>query len=315
MELGEFNTSVTMFSRLIDQGLASRELTPQAPLVLWGPERLDGKGFTPRILSVAPLVMELPNFIGHRQAAALRSFFEANLARPRAVCFKSQALPLLEELFVAGTVKQRDLAQTEVGSLDDEKQVCVRGSKASLLKPVLKWSTSIFVLPGQSPIVDTVLRRLDADMGLPMEHLLRFQLLRYGAGEEYSAHTDCSLKLVANNDRAITVLIYLNSVDGGNGATEFPLLDVAVHPETGKALIFKNLDRATGFCDPRTRHTSRMMTEGVDLKYVAQLWYYAKPIKDESRDGYTKEGRKFSNQVVVCDNGKGTCRYYLNFDD
>ena len=110
------------------------------------------------------------------------------------------------------------------------------------------------------------------------------QLLRYRKDETYQLHRDCVFALTAGEpeqmrnqylantplivgDRLRTVLIYLNSVDGGH--TIFPALNISVAPVQGNMLLFSSQD-GNGFCDALSEHAA-LAPKGT--KYVLQRWY------------------------------------------
>ena len=100
---------------------------------------------------------------------------------------------------------------------------------------------------------------------------------RYGAGQEFKAHTDyfepdgadyqryCSVA----GQRTWTFMIYLNRVEAG-GATRFKMIDKTVQPEPGKLLAWNNR-RADGSGNPATLHHGMKVRKGT--KYVITRWY------------------------------------------
>jgi prolyl 4-hydroxylase len=90
-------------------------------------------------------------------------------------------------------------------------------------------------------IVDQALVRYNRDIGLPIaipnSHLIsELVMKRYrpGQNESFQLHFD-AINAVSN--RYLVMLWYLNGVDEG-GETTFPLLELAVKPETGRLLMF-----------------------------------------------------------------------------
>jgi hypothetical protein len=90
-------------------------------------------------------------------------------------------------------------------------------------------------------IVDQALVRYNRDIGLPIaipnSHLIsELVMKRYrpGQNEAFQLHFD-AINAVSN--RYLVMLWYLNGVDEG-GETSFPLLELAVKPETGRLLMF-----------------------------------------------------------------------------
>lgn len=83
-------------------------------------------------------------------------------------------------------------------------------------------------------IVDKICMKSKALTGQQDEAFFEpLQLVRYKEGEQFKAHRD-------GHDRHYTINIYLNDEFVG-GETSFPLIQQSVKPETGKAVIWRNL--------------------------------------------------------------------------
>lgn len=111
---------------------------------------------------------------------------------------------------------------------------------------------------------------------LPSKGQLTFeglQVTKYQTGQHFLSHEDAFPVQLAQEEtgfqRVATLLIYLNDVDQG-GETCFDLLNLAVKPRKGGALLFFPAF-TDGECspDPRTLHTAR---DAVDVKWVTQQW-------------------------------------------
>lgn len=96
------------------------------------------------------------------------------------------------------------------------------------------------------------------------------QVARYQPGQHFLTHEDAfpvEAAVAKGYQRRATLLVYLNDCTQG-GATRFEVLDIAVQPSKGMALLFfpsfKN-----GVPDRRTLHTAQ---DAVDEKWVTQLW-------------------------------------------
>ena len=96
--------------------------------------------------------------------------------------------------------------------------------------------------------------------GIKANHSEDFQILMYKPGQFYRQHQDC-IKLQVDRQRqprVLTFFLYLNDVEEG-GATNFPLLGVAVMPKTGKAVLWPSvLNYDPKEKDPRTDHEAQM---------------------------------------------------------
>ena len=117
--------------------------------------------------------------------------------------------------------------------------------------------------------------RIASLLGKPVAHMEDAQVCRYKKGEFYLRHFDGPHHeeptsrhfLACGGQRLATVLVYLNTVASG-GATSFPLLDVEVAPQRGRALVFFP-GREDGTIDERLLHEAK---PAGDLKWVAQVW-------------------------------------------
>ena len=133
---------------------------------------------------------------------------------------------------------------------------------------------------------------------LPSKGQLTFeglQVTQYQTGQHFLSHEDAFPVQLAQEEtgfqRVATLLIYLNDVDQG-GETCFDLLNVAVKPRKGGALLFFPAF-TDGKCasDPRTLHTA---SDAVDVKWVTQQWV-AVGVKEGARIG----GQQSSSAAVV----------------
>ena len=87
--------------------------------------------------------------------------------------------------------------------------------------------------------VATLLARVAHVARVPTSHI-ELQLNVYGGGGHYSPHFDT--RPSASNPRIATCLLYLSSLDRGDGGeTTFPLLNVAMRPARGAALLWHNV--------------------------------------------------------------------------
>jgi prolyl 4-hydroxylase len=116
-------------------------------------------------------------------------------------------------------------------------------------------------------------QRIAATIGVPVGALENSQILHYAVGEQFARHHDYldpALPDVAERgQRIVTFLIYLNE-DFTGGDTDFPRLGLRHRGAAGDALIFANLDPATGAGDPRTLHAGLPPTSGE--KWVFSQW-------------------------------------------
>ena len=144
-------------------------------------------------------------------------------------------------------------------------------------KPVLheaRTSSSMFLKRGQNDLVTCIEQRISNLTGLPVEHGEGIQILRYDIGQEYRKHYDyfnperetTPHHIKRGGQRIATLLMYLNTPDGG-GATTFPHAGISVHANEGNALLFR-YDTPTPAT--KTLHCGEPVTSGV--KWVATKW-------------------------------------------
>jgi prolyl 4-hydroxylase len=127
-----------------------------------------------------------------------------------------------------------------------------------------------------NPVVTAVEQRLARLSGLPEPNGEGLQILHYRVGGEYRPHFDyfdpatpgCALQLRHGGQRLLTIILYLNDVDGGGG-TLFPELGLEFLPEKGAALMFASMTRE-GALQPQSLHGGSPVTAGV--KWIATRW-------------------------------------------
>ena len=73
------------------------------------------------------------------------------------------------------------------------------------------------------------------------------------------------------------VFVYLNDLaDADGGRTHFPLLDLAVAPVCGSALVWSNIDKR-GALDGRTRHAGQPVARQGVVKWGMNIWLRQRP--------------------------------------
>jgi prolyl 4-hydroxylase len=145
-------------------------------------------------------------------------------------------------------------------------------------------SSNVF-LPRQSNLViQAVENRIAMMTGYPWNYGEDFQVVRYSEGQYYRPHHDyhdpaypgTMSVLARGGQRVMTVLIYLNTLEEGDGgATGFPRTRVTVVPEKGKALVFWNV-MPDGRLDESTYH------EGLAPKNGKEKWICTKWLHEET---------------------------------
>ncbi len=93
-------------------------------------------------------------------------------------------------------------------------------------------------------------------------------------GQKYTVHHDYGAEDISKacGPRILTFFLYLSDVEEG-GETSFPLLNMAVKPKKGKALLWPStLDKNPEMIDPRTRHEAKPVIKGI--KFAANSWVH-----------------------------------------
>lgn len=118
--------------------------------------------------------------------------------------------------------------------------------------------------------------------GLPASHQEDLQVVRYDVGGRFDDHYDVCTShdpdhcMKMNNgagERRVTMLVYLNDEYQG-GETVFPLVQYAVKPKRGKAVLFWNTD-LTDQLLPMSKHRGNPVQGG--HKWIATIWSHPKP--------------------------------------
>ena len=123
--------------------------------------------------------------------------------------------------------------------------------------------------------------RIAAAAGVELVHAENLTVLRYAPGQEYRPHRDYVPPGSIERDRPHagnrfrTICVYLNTVDEG-GETEFPVANLRISPQAGRAVIFDNLD-ANGLPDPDSLHAGLPVRSGE--KWLATLWLRQHPYR------------------------------------
>ena len=139
----------------------------------------------------------------------------------------------------------------------------------------------------EDPIASRATNKIATVTGFPVEFSEDLQLLQYHPGQFYKEHHDYipTHKHGPSGPRVLTVLLYLNDVEGG-GATRFNELaegapPVEVKPKRGSALIWPSvLDEDILEQDYRTSHEALIVEKG--MKYAANAWLHLRDEKNFS---------------------------------
>jgi prolyl 4-hydroxylase len=129
---------------------------------------------------------------------------------------------------------------------------------------------------GENAVVERLEKRIEALIGIAVDHGEPFQILHYESAGEYLPHHDyfepadpgSAEHLKSGGQRVATLIIYLNDVEGG-GETIFPELELSVKPRRGCAVYFEYCNKG-GQLDPRCLHGGTPVTRGE--KWIATKW-------------------------------------------
>jgi prolyl 4-hydroxylase len=104
---------------------------------------------------------------------------------------------------------------------------------------------------------------------------------RYQQGQEYKAHHDFfhvgkghwQQVREFGGQRTWTAMVFLNEPKEG-GETDFPLLGIALKPQTGTMAVWNNMD-VHGHPNMKTLHAGTPVRKGI--KHVITKWYRQEP--------------------------------------
>lgn len=140
----------------------------------------------------------------------------------------------------------------------------------------------------QDVIARNIEERASSIVGLDVQNVEPMQIVSYTNGQKFNVHHDAGTLEDDGNvtlvppTRLITFFVYLNDLPEGQGATEFPSLELKVTPKRGSAVMFCNL-LENGECDPRVAHQANPVDEGL-FKYGVNIW-----IREKSCSDYTQQ--------------------------
>lgn len=127
------------------------------------------------------------------------------------------------------------------------------------------------------PLVAKVDARIALLLGVPRGYGEDIQGQRYAPGQEFKPHTDTFTPATpdfythcaAQGQRTWTAMIFLNEPEAG-GATRFKTINKTVQPETGKLLLWNNLNE-DGSENSATLHQGMKVRKGT--KYIITKWF------------------------------------------
>uniref|UniRef100_A0A6C0IBS2 Fe2OG dioxygenase domain-containing protein n=1 Tax=viral metagenome TaxID=1070528 RepID=A0A6C0IBS2_9ZZZZ len=162
-----------------------------------------------------------------------------------------------------------NLSQSKLFKEGDVEDMSLRRSKQA-------WLTG-----QEDPMLVTISQRIAKRTNTDITDQESYQVVKYDKDGFYKPHFDaCNLKAgddcermnLGKGPRYLTFLMYLND-DFDGGGTFFPELNLTVKPETGKAVIFHNVD-IEGHVLPKSMHGGMEVTGGE--KWIANKWIHRK---------------------------------------
>jgi prolyl 4-hydroxylase len=176
------------------------------------------------------------------------------------------------------------LAKTRYGF---QHSLVVGGTSGTLAQKELRTSQTLWCHDAcqNESIVQTLLQRLQDLLQISSRHFEPIQLLQYQQGEFYGRHSDFVLREIDKRPgpRALTLLFYLNTVDGG-GDTYFDALNLTVTPAPGRAILWSNCrDDNVHTRDDQAFHEALPVTAGT--KYAGNIWIHLRNYQDPLEHG------------------------------
>ncbi|RYY28351.1 MAG: 2OG-Fe(II) oxygenase [Sphingomonadales bacterium] len=138
-------------------------------------------------------------------------------------------------------------------------------------------TSSTCKLPSEHQLVAAIDQRIADLLGLDPGHAETLQGQRYEPGQQFRTHNDYFAsgqsfsEAIANEggQRTWTAMAYLNRTEKG-GATNFPMVPVAIPPTPGVLLVWNNMDK-NGQSNPYSHHAGTVVEAG--RKYVLTKWF------------------------------------------
>eukprot|EP00054_Salpingoeca_dolichothecata_P002662 m.23487 g.23487 ORF g.23487 m.23487 type:complete len:490 (-) comp13178_c0_seq1:105-1574(-) len=270
----------------VKQKLATFPLKPSKPTQPWVEQ-----------LHVNPDVFLLHNYLSTTECQQLLALHDQSV---RAKKEESEKGANEADPWCFSKPEQRKSLLSQLNKTESDVLIegdCIKGAY-NALSAQQEISSSTLFLRGEESLIDEIETRNQDRLGLRQLHAYHAQLVRYEAGSRYKLHTDCHQTPNHKNNRAVSFLVYLLSVEEGEGGeTVFPHLNIGVTPQQGAALIWNNLDEQ-GNCDLLTEHSSSPLRAG--QKAIFQKWYYHTPALPQTH-----------YDSVRCDESL-SCRAYIN---
>ncbi len=139
-------------------------------------------------------------------------------------------------------------------------------------------STSAYLDHDGDPVITEIKNRIATLTSTDVRQQEGIQVTHYNVGESIGPHSDA---LVSNGgdpgevgDRIMTVILYLND-DFQGGATYFWKIARRIQPETGKAVVFSNMNADNRTFNPLAVHSGEAVRKGE--KWLVNQWIRERP--------------------------------------
>ena len=121
-------------------------------------------------------------------------------------------------------------------------------------------------------ILDNINKRLEDLINFPINQSENYEIIKYNIGGHYGYHFDLLMfnKFKNYNQRVISVIIYLNTVDSG-GETHYYKPKIIIKPVKGTAVICYNC-YDTGYPDFSTLHSGFSVINGEKWILTKFFW-------------------------------------------
>jgi prolyl 4-hydroxylase len=140
-----------------------------------------------------------------------------------------------------------------------------------MVNQVRTCDVAAFPWVAETPVIHALNRRIAKVAQTSVRNGEPLQILRYGQGQEFKPHRDCTED--RENQRILTMLVYLNAGYTG-GETLFLKSGLKVRGETGDGLLFRNA-APDGTPDMDSLHAGLPVLSGEKL--IASRWIRQKP--------------------------------------
>ena len=161
------------------------------------------------------------------------------------------------------------------------EQALVSAAKSGVESPGRSGS-NCWIAHGYNQVLEERSLRVAEVVGIPLDHAESFQVVYYGAGEQYAPHFDAwdpatergQRCMARGGQRMVTCLMYLNNPESGGG-TSFPDLDMEVRAKRGRMVLFHNCHDGSTVRHPASLHGGMPVEQGE--KWACNLWFREQP--------------------------------------